>query len=222
MTLRRILKLAPGRDDRRLLHTARGHEELRSLLTSYGISYGQLCRWGLLEQHAPVDFLDAYDGHRPTKAGLDYFLYEEEYHLILCRKSRVQVLKDRAEQELKVRYEGALASFAAEVQEAVRHGWQPDLSPGPDARKSAVEQAYVHKGYLPLEQFMTRHGLSTEGLIVAGVLRYKRTRAANGDALLVVGNKAKPCLLLSTHWQMILVKPGMEQSLLKLCAVVGF
>lgn len=214
----RILKLRPGRDDRRLVLIHRGHVELRNLIFMYSVNYGQLCRWGLLEQHYPVHFLDAYDGHRPTKAGMEYFLYEEEFHLILCRKSRVHVLQDRATREREVGFAAAMADFAAEVQAARASGWRPDLHKPKDPKRAVVLRRYEAKGYLHLDGFLQRHGLNHDELVVAGVLRYKNTTTG---PLLIVGPKGKPCLLLSSRWQLLLVRPGQEQALLDASGIVG-
>ncbi|MBL0036292.1 MAG: hypothetical protein IPP26_11175 [Flavobacteriales bacterium] len=56
-------------------------------------------------------------------------------------------------------------------------------------------------------------------LRVAGVLRYLQPRDPNTVPHTVVGAKAKDCLLLSTKWQLILVKPGQEEELLRRCAI---
>lgn len=84
-------------------------------------------------------------------------------------------------------------------------------------QRDRAQARYVARGYMPLKRFQDKHDLSHDELHVAGVLRYLQPRDPNTVPHTVVGAKAKDCLLLSTKWQLILVKPGQEEKFAALC-----
>lgn len=123
--MEKILKMTPGRVERRDKLMEEGHEELTDFLRSPHIQLlnqlqllhyahqheemqpfrprvlnrDTLVQWGLLAVAAPENFHDAYDSLRPTEEGTKYFLYDEKYHLIMVREGCGQVLLDRFEEE---------------------------------------------------------------------------------------------------------------------------
>jgi len=219
--MERILKLTPGRAGRRLmlLHKS-GLVDLNDFMVHLGYSLEPLVRWGLLECMPSPHSLDAYGGYRPTRKGRKHFLLDEAYHLLVVRKKSADALHARYRDELEILHDAAWANFGLELRSGLERGlkYEP-LDPVHEARRDRVIANYERRGYLRLDRFMTSHGISTDELIVAGVLRYTDRRSPDRIALLVVGAKAKDCLLLSTRWQLILVKPGMEADLLKRCAI---
>ncbi|MBK8612513.1 MAG: hypothetical protein IPN85_03330 [Flavobacteriales bacterium] len=216
----RILKLAHGRPTRRLELIHQGHVDLYDLVTIYGVAYPRLASWGLLAKLEPVHFLDAYEGYRPTAAGEAYFLHDEPHHVIVCRKNKVQELQDRAMDALKVDCEAAMVSFVADLKADQERGWKyASTDEATHQQRDRAQARYVARGYMPLKRFQDKHDLSHDELHVAGVLRYLQPRDPNTVPHTVVGAKAKDCLLLSTKWQLILVKPGQEEELLRRCAI---
>lgn len=216
----RILKLAPGRPARRLELIHQGHVDLYDLVTTHGVPYPSLAAWGLLAQLEPVHFLDAYYGYRPTTAGESYFLHDEQHHVIVCRKNKVQELQDRAMAVLRVDCEAAMVSFVADLKADKERGWKyTAMDEATDQQRDRAQARYVARGYMPLKHFQDKYDLSHDALHVAGVLRYLQPRDPNTVPNTVLGSKAKDCLLLSTKWQLILVKPGQEEELLRRCAI---
>ena len=180
----------------------------------------EFIRWGLLYRLPVVHWLDAYDGVRPTKEGEKYFIHEEAFHLILVRKGKVDELQERSCKELASATEVAAANVGLELQMATANGFHVEM-PDPKfiEQQIQVELRYMKRGFMRLDTFLECHELSTHKLIVAGVLRYLDRRGPAKDAIIVVGDKAKSMLMLSTRWQMIMVKPGMVDKLLALCQV---
>jgi hypothetical protein len=217
-----ILTLAPGRAGRRLALVHRGLVELNDFTTrGLGPQYAQLERWGLIVSMPEKHMLDAYRGYRPTPKGQAFMMYDESFHLIMVRKNKVKELEARVQDESKVRHEAIWASFGVEVASAVARGFS--ITPPDPTFLAAKDRAliqYVRRGYRPLDEFRTLYDLSSDELIVAGVLRHLEHRDPTKQAVLVVGAKAKDCLFLSSRWQFILVKPGMEHTFLERCAII--
>lgn len=96
-----ILKLTPGRHERRLRVIARGAQELNSFVAGAPSDwYRHLCMWGLIEKAVPVHFLDDYEGYRPTRRARRVLRYDAQYHLIFVERRAVQALMDRYMAEL--------------------------------------------------------------------------------------------------------------------------
>ena len=217
----RSLKLTRGRALRRLELIHQGHVDLYDLATIYGVTYQNLVGWGLLEQKQPVHWLDAYNGYRPTPAGEAYFLHDEEHHVILCRKNKLKELTTRATDVVEVEYEATMVSFAADLRAAKERGWTyTSTDAATQQQRDRAQARYTARGYMPLAQFQKKYDTSYDELHVAGVLRYLQPRDPNTVPNTVVGPKAKDCLLLSTKWQLITVKPGQEAELWRRCAIV--
>lgn len=214
----RILKLAPDRPTRRLHLVHSGHVELER----YGHhepTFARLEAWGWLERHTPVHFLDAYDGYRPTRAGQKYLLYEEQHHLLMLRKRYVEEVRAKARDELSIATEAAIVSFRYELELANRRGFtQADDAPELVGQQAAIAR-FEARGYMTLDRFMTMYKLSSDALIVCGVLRYLDHRAPDKIANIDVGPKARHCLMCSTRWQTFFVRPGMAEELRALFAV---
>lgn len=216
----RILKLIPGRDARRLKLIWKGHEELNSFMGISGRSAPELIRWGLLYRLPTVHGLDAYGGLRPTKSGVEYFIHDEEFHLILVRKEKAEELRERSRCALNIQLEASSVNFGYQMELAVKKGFRyvpPDKEFLTLQRQA--EQRYVKRGFLPLDVFRARYDLSFDTLVVAGVLRYLDRKDPEKIAAYVVGAKAKTLLLMSTRWQLTFVRPGMVEQLLELCKV---
>lgn len=209
----RILKLTPGRDERRLKLIGKGHVELR-----YGSGpmpgFDQLERWGWLEKHEPVDFLDDYYGYRPTALGLEYLIHDEKYHLILIKKEHVEAVHTRVMKATEVMFEAIMATFFEELQA------HPELrmdEPQVQPLRRAIRR-YERQGYMTLERFFERNkGLDREQLVVCGIIRYPEFLEEEAATDMDVWPKARHCLRYSKRGQTYLVRPGMEQALLDLC-----
>lgn len=214
----RILKCTPGRPLRRLHLLHRGHVELE-FYSSAEPTIARLVAWGYLERHTPVDFLDAYDGYRPTKAGQKYLLYKEEHHLLMLRRQYVTELQDKASKELMIELDMAMVPFWYEWDLAVKRGWTfKGLAPDLEGEKAAITR-YEARGYMTLDRFQTMYKLNFDDLIVCGVIRYLEHRDPDKMANVDVGAKARHCLLCSTRWQTFFVRPGMADELYALCGV---
>ncbi len=215
---RRILKLTPGRDERRLKLIWKGHVELHQG-SGYLPDFQQMARWGWLEKHEPVDRLDAYYGYRPTALGLEYMMYDEKYHLILVKKEHVEAASDRALEALEVMLESSFVTFGMELR-AHPEVWTEALTDElPEPLLHRAIERYERQGYMTLDRFKTLHSLDHEELIVCGILRYLEHRDPGKVPDQDVGPKAKHCLMCSSRWQTFFVRPGMEKALVELCKV---
>lgn len=218
MYYKRILKLAPNRDLRRLELIHRGYVEISTMFGSY-LPYTRMAQWGWLAKHEPVAFFDAYDGHRPTKEGLAFLRYEEAHHLILVRPSKVEEVRKRYYAATEELFRHTMATFEMEMRSATARGftYDPDRCDLPG--KAEALERLAARGFLLLERFQEMHDITFEELIVCGVLRYLEHRDPDKIPNIDVGPKAKHCIMCSTRWQTFFVRPGMEQALLDLCKV---
>jgi hypothetical protein len=152
------------------------------------------------------------------KLGAKYFIHDEEFHLILVRKGKGDELRERALYGLKIETEIASVNFGLEMDLAKQRGYRYEA---PDdaflAMQAKVEKRYVKRGFLPLNVFIASHDLTSDTLVVAGVLRYLDRKNPERIANIVVGEKAKDLLLMSIRWQLTMVKPRMEEKLLERC-----
>lgn len=215
MSLPRILKLIAARPARRLELIHRGYVDLDNLVSPR--PYKAMVSWGWLVQHQPVHFLDAYEGYRPTHVGLTYLLHEDEHHLIMVRPAKVAEVNERLMTYTQAQAEGALVNLAYEFAQAEARGWsaQGDDLPGAEEAVARLQR----RGYVLLQDFQQRHGIGTDELIVSGVLRYLEHRSAGRLPNMDVGPKAKHCLMCSTRWQRLFVRPDMESTLLELISI---
>ena len=216
-----ILKMIPGRHDRRLKLICKGHEELNGFMDISGRIARELIRWGLLYRLPAVHYLDAYGGLRPTRLGTTYFIHDEEFHLIFVRKGKADELRKRSKDQLDIELEASSVNWGYQLDLAKVKGFHfAPIDTAFQEMQVQAEQRYVKRGYLPLYEFIARYGLTFDTLVVAGVLRYLDRRGPdNKIADYVVGEKAKALLLISTRWQFTLVRPGMEEELLECCNV---
>lgn len=217
MSLPRILKLAPQRDQRRLERIHRGYVELAGFRGAY--AFPVLSAWGWLEKQEPVNWLDAYDGYRPTRTGLEHLHYDEAHHLILIRPSQVELVSQHLLKHAEVQAEAALVELSYEVALAKARGWNYEDEPGEPLGAEEAAARLERRGYEPLGAFIRRNNLSMDELVVAGVLRYLEHRDPEQVANIDVAPKAMHCLMLSTRWQRIFVRPGMAEALLQLVAI---
>ncbi|MCW5898691.1 MAG: hypothetical protein KIT10_05420 [Flavobacteriales bacterium] len=215
---KRILefKLPPGRNERWLKLIWKGHVDLldRCRLTP---SLYQLAAWGWMQRHDPVHPMDPYKGYRPTCAGLEYLLFDENYHLILIKKQYVEAVEKRVMRSVEIEYEEAVADYfyrrSLEGERAL-----PEYPMGLDeASWNEVRNRYVRKGYLCMKEFRASYGHSRDDLVVFGVLRYKDNEHA--PVSIRIGEKAKHCLMYSRRWRTVFVRPGMLNNLVSLCHV---
>lgn len=214
----RILKLSPNRDLRRLELIHRGYVEISSMFGSY-LPYARMAQWGWLVKHEPVDLLDAYEGHRPTKAGLAYLHYDEAHHLILVRPSKVEEVTQRYYTATEVLSRHTMAAFEMEMRSATARGFKYDPEWHDLPGKEVALERLAARGFLLLTRFQERHRLTFEELIVSGVLRYLEHRDPDKIPNIDVGPKAKHCIMCSTRWQEFFVRPGMEVALLDLISI---
>lgn len=214
----RILKLAPRRDDRFRQLVAQGHCELNQAICPKP-TYGQLVAWGWVERTGPVDFLDAYEGYRPTAAGRTYLLYDEAHHLLAVRKEHVEYVRARILEAMSIGMEGNMVAYTYRIALARERGWRPD----PEAQLPVLEAAqlawYTRRGYQELDEFLFKRYLSFDELIVSGVLRYCDEVAPFAIDTYVVAPKGRSYLLYSKRWRAMFVRPGMAEALYKLVAV---
>lgn len=214
MSLPRILKLIRNRPLRRLELIHRGYVE--PVERFGGSVLPVMAAWGWMEYQEPVHWLDAYDGYRPTKAGLEHLHYDEAHHLIVIRPSKAEGVAQRYMKHLEVQVEAAMVNLSAEIALAKARGWTYEKAPGAPAGTDEAVARMVHRGYEPLEAFNRRHDVSQDELVVAGVLRYAEGRKVDSLARLTIGPKAKHCLMHSARWHQIYVRPGMSEALLAL------
>jgi hypothetical protein len=182
-------------------------------------SVNQLVAWGWMEQEHPVDFLDAYHGCRPTAVGLKYLLYDERYHLVMIRKEHVEMVWAKIKDASQIALEQAMADHSFEISLARGRGWTPNAVEFDAAGLERAIERYERRGYITLERFQTTHKVEHNELILSGVLRYLEHRDPEKIASLDVGPKARHCLMYSTRWKTIFVKPGMSSELYRLIAV---
>lgn len=211
---RRILKLTPGRDERRLKLIWKGHVELHQG-RGYLPDYEQMARWGWLEKHEPVDWLDDYSGYRPTALGLEYPIHDEKYHLILVKKKHVEAASARAMDLSEIKMMAALATWALMATTPSEHHRAHTVPP---SRRSV--RRYERQGYMTLDDFFLRnHGLGWEQLVVCGIIRYPEFPEEEELTGMDVWPKARHCLRSSKSGQTYMVRPGMEKALVELCKV---
>lgn len=182
-------------------------------------SYTQLVAWGWVQREQPVDFLDAYVGYRPTEVGRKYFLYDEQYHLLFIRKEQIATVEARITDSLNIATEAAMASVSFQGQLARARGWVPAPLVYELAANEAALARYERRGFISLDRFQTMYKYSFDELIVCGILRYLEHRDPEKMANIVVGDKARHCLICSSRWQVFLVRPGMADDLAALCRV---
>lgn len=162
-----ILKMIPGRHDRRLKLICKGHEELNGFMGISGRIARELIRWGLLYRLPAVHYLDAYEGLRPTRLGTTYFIHDEEFHLIFVRKGKADELRKRSKDQLDIELEASSVNWGYQLDLAKVKGFHfAPIDPAFQEMQVQTEQRYVKRGYLPLYEFIARYGLTFDTLVV--------------------------------------------------------
>ena len=172
-------------------------------------SHSQLVAWGWIKRAQPIDFLSAYVAYRPTEVGRKYFLYDEQYHLLFIRKEQIATVEARITDSLNIATEAAMASVSFQGQLARARGWVPAPLVYELAANEAALARYERRGFISLDRFQTMYKYSFDELIVCGILRYLEHRDPEKMANIVVGDKARRCLICRSLSQVFLPVSGM-------------
>jgi hypothetical protein len=194
---------------------AQGHMDLEDYMGA-GESLIPLMEAGLLTERDLQDEWQRYQKMVPTVQGERYFIHDKAHHVIVVRRTQLGALSEALRAHRGVPVPAVAALPVTERLQRV----DAQLATANDTWSLVRFQElrrWIQKGYMDLEHFREQHKVTEEMLLRSWICERRERSGRHGTIQLVPMLDGMIYLKRVDAWEMVLVKPGMEEQLLAHC-----
>ncbi len=194
---------------------SQGHMNLEDFM-GWGESLVPLVETGLMRENDLDDEWQRYGKLFPTAQGERYLIHDRLHHVIVVRRTQMGALSEVLRSH---RGQDALPLTALPVTERLQRV-DAQLALAGDTWSLVRFQEmrrWVQKGYMDLDHFRELYKVSEDTLLRTWLCERRERPGRHGSAQLVPMLDGMAYLKRVDAWEMVLVKPGMEEALFAHC-----